>query len=290
MPIYCDADASMPLYVFDAEYMDLAGGYQLEDRSDTFSKAGSLIFNDNFTPGTATQAFDGIAGTYQFDLTVYDETDGNAPMRILINGQEIESFVLDDPNPGADAGLGDGSIKTLSFPGIALEPGDVITIEGTRNGGAPARIDKLELFPDTATAAAAEGDDKLLGGDGEDTIFGNGGDDTIIAGEDDDVVKGGNGDDVIEGNGGDDNIHAGNGDDTVLGGSGDDTISVASGGDLMFGGAVDDLVEAAHGVHLLVELRQARRRHSVEIEAFARELDVVDFADRSKHDAVAATT
>lgn len=122
----------------EAENMEL-NGYDVE--SIQFASNLKVVRTDYI--GTAKTTFDGEDGTYTLKVAYFDENDGAAQYRVLINNKEIKKF-------DADADLGNASpiTETLDTKYIVteLKNGDVITIEGTADGGEPARFDYLEIL------------------------------------------------------------------------------------------------------------------------------------------------
>ncbi|MEM7506604.1 MAG: hypothetical protein AAF415_07645, partial [Pseudomonadota bacterium] len=122
----------------EAEDMTASGGYQ----EKSFDGASGGGYVQTWSEGTLTSTFNGDAGTYSLDLTVFDENDGQSTVEVWVNGQLVQSLVLDH-DAGGNYIYGTSSV--MSVDGIQLEPGDTIELRGFADGGEPARIDKLDL-------------------------------------------------------------------------------------------------------------------------------------------------
>jgi hypothetical protein len=124
----------------EAEDMTLSGGYKI----DTGSLNGSAITIDTSqSTGTATTTFSGPAGVYFLAISVIPENDG-APSVIVSVNQEA---VIDKTYPQEDMYANLAWRVQFIAEEVSLKPGDMITINGTRNLGGYARVDKIILVP-----------------------------------------------------------------------------------------------------------------------------------------------
>ncbi|MEM7766864.1 MAG: putative Ig domain-containing protein, partial [Pseudomonadota bacterium] len=130
-------DATISTGTTEAETLDLSDNYEIETRNDA---SGNALIRALTGAGQATGTFTGAAGTYDIDVTYFDESDGVATYQVLVNGVAVETW----QGTGGTSGL--GSAATRSF-NVALDTGDTITIAGTKGGGELARIDKIEITP-----------------------------------------------------------------------------------------------------------------------------------------------
>lgn len=144
----------------EAEDMDL-DGYSVSHSGG--ASEGDVVLTWH-GPGKAETTFNGDAGVYRFDLDVMDETDGNSTINVFVNGKQIESFVLDDPNADAVAWGSATSLRTVTIDAVKLEAGDVLTFEGIRDRGEPARFDKVDLVQLDAAHYVIEAEDMELTG------------------------------------------------------------------------------------------------------------------------------
>ncbi len=94
-------------------------------------------------------------------------------------------------------------------------------------------VNAMALATAPATAATAQDDDVMAGGDGNDRMFGLGGNDTMDGGTDNDLMFGGSGDDRMTGGAGNDRIFGNSGNDHILADAGNDEIVGGSGFDTL---------------------------------------------------------
>lgn len=133
----------------EAEDFTLSGGYEQKNFND--ASGGGYV--QTWSSGSLTTEFTGEAGTYSFDMTVFDENDGKSEFSVFVNGELVQEFKLVFDEGGNY--IHDTS-KTLSIAGLELEPGDVIEIQGVRDQGEPARIDKIDLTQTGIAGAETE--------------------------------------------------------------------------------------------------------------------------------------
>ena len=117
----------------EAETLTLAGDYLVEDNSNA---SGGQTIKSTGT-GTATGAFTGEDGTYEFAVNFFNENDGASEYVVYVNGIEVETWT----GAGGSSGW---VIDTHAFQ-LDLNAGDVITIEGSKNAGEYARIDTITV-------------------------------------------------------------------------------------------------------------------------------------------------
>jgi hypothetical protein len=126
----------------EAEGLTLRAGFAEKTRSP--ASGGANIEALGFQrEAVATYAFDGFTGLYDLRLGYFDESDGVARMRLLVNGAEIDAWDWDSPfgsdRPNAQ------SLRERLFEDVALETGDVIELRGTRAVNEPVRTDYLDF-------------------------------------------------------------------------------------------------------------------------------------------------
>ena len=125
----------------EAEDFALSGGFVVRARSSASDGANIESFGGG--EATATFVFDRADGVYDLGLGYFDENDGVASMRVLVNGSEIDSFLWN-----ADTGFANpatGALVERAILGVALETGDVIELKGTGATGEPVRTDYLDF-------------------------------------------------------------------------------------------------------------------------------------------------
>ncbi len=127
----------------EAEDMTL-DGFVVEQQDGVASgdAVASLLGGGN--TGTASFAFDGESGTYDMDLTYFDENDGQGTVRILVNDTVLEEITFDADLCGGSPNERNKVVHRLED--IALAAGDEVTIEASRDDEEFMRIDSVELF------------------------------------------------------------------------------------------------------------------------------------------------
>jgi alpha-glucuronidase len=88
-------------------------------------------------------AFQGSAGRHDVRVRYFDQNNGAAQFRILLNGKPLDQWVASDRLPSKKI---DGTSSSLRIvPGVVLKPGDEIAIEGSPDGGESAALDYVEI-------------------------------------------------------------------------------------------------------------------------------------------------
>jgi major membrane immunogen (membrane-anchored lipoprotein) len=134
---------------YEAEDLHL-DGYQVE-QADFASDGGLVAISDH--QGSVSTTFQGEDGQYQLTVAAFDEKDGQSPVQVLINGQPVGAWTLDQHLGGNRASAQNQVVQTFT---VDLEKGDTIEIQGTRNAGERARLDYFELHPTSPTSGGQE--------------------------------------------------------------------------------------------------------------------------------------
>ncbi len=127
----------------EAENMTLNSGYVIKTRA--FAENNQLIHLTELT-GKATSPFAGTAGTYDVALTHYDESDGQATIKVTIGNNAPVTLTLDQDLTGSRPSV-DNQIETTLFQGLAINPGDIIEITASMDNGETAAIDNIIFTP-----------------------------------------------------------------------------------------------------------------------------------------------
>jgi len=107
------------------------------------ASGGQVLANSGSGEQRAEMVFGGEAGRYSVTIGYFDENDGVASMRLLVNDIEIGAWLWDQ-----DLGTANGNAQaraSRTFVDVALRPGDVVEIAGFANGGEPLRTDYLDF-------------------------------------------------------------------------------------------------------------------------------------------------
>ena len=126
----------------EAEDFTLGAGFAVRARGAASGGANieALGFEGE---AVAALVFTGPDGFYDLALGHFDENDGVARTRLLVNGAEIVAFDWDS-DLGSDRATAQALTERL-FEDVALEAGDVIELRGTRAPGEPLRTDYLDF-------------------------------------------------------------------------------------------------------------------------------------------------
>ena len=123
----------------------IESGYVVENNAAASQNAMASLLN-GANQGVLSYSFEGTEAIYTLDLDVFDESDGQSPIEVRVNGQTRAQLSLDGQTGYGAAGP--QSAVTLSISGLALKSGDVVEILGEVNAGEFARIDALTFTPE----------------------------------------------------------------------------------------------------------------------------------------------
>ncbi len=143
-------DGDDPIVV-ESEDMHLYG-YRVEHDEDA---SGDALIKLSGRKGVASTTFEGESGNYDLQLHYFDEIDGRAKISVLVNGEQVERFRLDEKLGGRTATAENAT--SITIEGLHLEQGDKIDFVGRKKGYEFARMDKIVL------TSADDEDDPLEG-------------------------------------------------------------------------------------------------------------------------------
>jgi len=92
--------------------------------------------------GTASKSFSGASGTYNMQVYVVTETDGQSTLEVYKGSTLLRKYTYPLGN----------AITSFTIGNVALSAGETIKLIGRPNGGAIARVDKIVLTPSTSTS------------------------------------------------------------------------------------------------------------------------------------------
>jgi alpha-glucuronidase len=92
---------------------------------------------------TARYLYQGESGWRELRIRYFDQNNGTAGYRVLLNGEVVDSWTAADRIPSQKIDSSSSSLRTL--PRIALRRGDELIIQGTPNGGESAALDYIEI-------------------------------------------------------------------------------------------------------------------------------------------------
>ena len=87
--------------------------------------------------------YDGAAGWHDLVVQYFDTNNGTARYRVRIGTQVVAEWTADDRVPTRK--LDGSSSARRVIAGLALRPGDEITIEGVPNESETAGVDYIEV-------------------------------------------------------------------------------------------------------------------------------------------------
>jgi alpha-glucuronidase len=133
----------------EAESMNLRGDSIIEVVPPENASGGKAV-QCNLTGDwcSASFRFTRPAGWYELDVEYFDQNNGAAKYRVLVNSQVVDAWTADDRLPSTKIG-GDTSTRRR-IPGLALRPGDQIHIEGLPDGQEPGAFDYVEILTPTS--------------------------------------------------------------------------------------------------------------------------------------------
>ena len=129
------------------------GGFRVENNSlASGGKVLSLAGKGGREEARAVYVHKGDAGTYNMNLSYFDESDGTGQIRVLVNNKEVDSWSMNQ-NSGSDRISAD-SRQTRNITGLKLKAGDLVTLVGKENDKEHVRLDYFDLEPSNGQPSA----------------------------------------------------------------------------------------------------------------------------------------
>ena len=97
-------------------------------------------------PCTAKYRFTGVKGWYNLDVEYFDQNNGVSKYQVFVGNQLVDEWLADSSLP-ATAPNGDSSTRRHII-GLALRPGDVLSIKGFPDAVEAAPLDYVEIYPE----------------------------------------------------------------------------------------------------------------------------------------------
>ena len=126
----------------EAESMQLSG-YTPVPVTPWEAASGGTAVSCAISRCAASFAFEGSPGTHDVRVRYFDQNNGAARFRLLVNGKLLEQWIASDHLPTQKIDGASSSLKIVT--GVALKPGDEIRIEGSPDGGESAALDYVEI-------------------------------------------------------------------------------------------------------------------------------------------------
>jgi alpha-glucuronidase len=142
-----------------------SGGKAVECTSSTSPATGSAA--PQLAPHcTASFTYDGTAGWRDLSVEYFDQNNGASRFRVYVGDQLVDEWIADDHLPSRKP---DGSSSTRRLiTGLALRPGDEISIGGTPDGEEYAPLDYVEITT-TQTKTSTQSSLRFHGGHREES-------------------------------------------------------------------------------------------------------------------------
>lgn len=127
-----------------------AEDFQLENYviEEASSASGGQLIGLRGSPqnvGTASTTIDDLSGAYDLVVGYFDESDGIAEIQFKLNDEPIDRVLLD--RELGSGGVNDTTLQEVTIEDVMLSSGDVLTVQGTRDGAEFARIDYFDFLP-----------------------------------------------------------------------------------------------------------------------------------------------
>ncbi|MEL6370547.1 MAG: putative Ig domain-containing protein [Pseudomonadota bacterium] len=160
------SDFAIDVGLTEAEDLELSSAYSIESRGNASGGELAKLSGAVGTAGTVTGSFVGDTGVYDVTVEIFNETDGESPFTLIVNGNGVGTFIATGPTSGAGTGVPD----SFTFSGVSLSQGDTIAIESEVNSGSNGgtelgRIDAIDIVEavavTTASASIMAADDQL---------------------------------------------------------------------------------------------------------------------------------
>lgn len=130
----------------EAEDFSLSGDYRAEPQEDYIELTSSGV------KGKASQKLS-VTGTYQVVVGYYDENDGEATLSVGLNGQTLDTWILDDitqgdkENPPYDRASPETFLERTIAQAVEIQSGDILEINAIRDEGERTRVNYVDLIP-----------------------------------------------------------------------------------------------------------------------------------------------
>ncbi len=130
----------------EAENMKYNSYYTME--SNTAASGGKLLKGTTVgQKGIDSTNFSGTTGTYNVNVTYFDESDGASTFKVFVNNVQVDSWVANQ-TPATGSSVADASTKKVrTISNLVITNGVKVRIEGTPESGEWARVDCIEFVP-----------------------------------------------------------------------------------------------------------------------------------------------
>ena len=126
----------------EAEAMQLDGYVPADVTPWETASGGKAVACEGTKDCAATFNCSGEAGRYDVSVEYFDQNNGVAHYRLLVNQRLADAWSADEHFP---SGQMNGQTSTRHTAEVELHPGDVLRIEGRPDKGEPAPLDYVEI-------------------------------------------------------------------------------------------------------------------------------------------------
>jgi alpha-glucuronidase len=126
----------------EAESMQLEG-YTPVPVTPWEAASGGMAVSCPISQCSARFVLEGSAGRHEIRIRYFDQNNGAARFRFLVNGQLLDQWIASDRLPTQKIDATSSSLRIVT--GVALQPGAEIRIEGSPDGGESAALDYIEI-------------------------------------------------------------------------------------------------------------------------------------------------
>ena len=119
----------------------MTAGFVSEGQNIASNGEVASLYNSAVTAGELSYMFSNGAGAYDLAIIAHDESDGAGAIEVLINGEVVQTFVLDGDYPSNS--VADSNRVSLVVEALELMPTDKIVVRAQQADGEWMRIDKL---------------------------------------------------------------------------------------------------------------------------------------------------
>ena len=126
---------------------------ETDDNTTTANAQGISLLGASDLTGTASLSASqfNLSGTYDLEISYFDENDGDAQLQVELNGTPVGNLLLNE-NTSSDAPTED-TRREYVIEDLLILPTDSITIRGAADDGEWARVDFITFFEDNSGAA-----------------------------------------------------------------------------------------------------------------------------------------
>ena len=119
----------------------MTAGFVSEGQNIASNGEVASLYNSAVTAGELSYMFSNGAGAYDLAIIAHDESDGAGAIEVLVNGEVVQTFVLDGDYPSNS--VADSNRVSLVVEALELMPTDKIVVRAQQADGEWMRIDKL---------------------------------------------------------------------------------------------------------------------------------------------------